>query len=144
MGLPPRLANFSAEDLLRSAPVPLTGGPLATSRYQPGSSQQTCDSRFALLHIVRPAPLTRALLRPLSSLLITGATPRGRPSHAPWVFKQPAPPPVKTTPPASKKHSTGIKPEFPLTKSKSHESELGNRVEPAGDAAGGGGEVVVK
>ena len=109
-GPSPRLANFSAEDLLRSAPVPLTGGRLATSRYQPGSSQQTCDSAASSLSSTSsappPSPGPCSALSPPSFSLEPHpggglVTPPGCSSSLPRPPSRPRRPPVRNTRPGS-------------------------------------------
>ncbi|XP_049776476.1 kinase suppressor of Ras 2 [Schistocerca cancellata] len=68
--------------------------------------------------------------------------PRYTPPNTPPVSKSRSGERVKfpTTPPPRKKHQTGLLPEaYPLTKSKSHESQLANRVD-GGDSSGASNE----
>jgi len=139
-GLPPRLANFSAEDLLRSAPLPLTGGRLVSRQFTPGQQPDSAASSLSSSSSAPPPSPGPCTLSPPSFTTEMGprVTNLATPPHTPpWiVLARDKPPssssknPSSAAPPASKKHSTGIKPEFPLTKSKSHESELSHRIEP--------------
>jgi len=129
---PPRLVNISAEDLHRSVPLPLR------DRLSAGKTHQT-DSAASSLSSSSSAPPPSPGPCTLSPPSLTESLPRSNiitpPATPPWVMlskergNTPANKHSAATPPASKKHSTGISSQFSLSKSKSHESELSHRID---------------
>jgi len=128
---PPRLVNISAEDLYRSVPLPLRDRLTAAKSHQADSAASSLSSSSSAPP-PSPGPCT------LSPPSLTDSLPRGNiitpPATPPWVLLSkergttPASKHSAATPPAIKKHSTGISNQFSLSKSKSHESELSHRI----------------
>jgi len=137
--LPPRLVHISSDDIQRSAPLPFHRNPQSRAVDSNSSSLSSGSSS---------APPPSPGCSTLSPPSISESMPRGPmttpPTTPPWAMltkdKKPGTgPPIKVlsshTPPINKKHSNsssqGLRDLSSISKSKSHESELGHRVDLA-------------
>lgn len=128
----PRPDSPSKRDKMEaSTPVNVTG----SGRIMPPRADSTsASSPSSTGSAPPPSPSPGITLSPPSWPPVPKATPPPTPPWSSVFIKHSAKFPA--TPPPNKKHSTGIqssqtvKSDYPLTKSKSHESELGNRLHP--------------
>jgi len=125
--LPPRLVHISSDTINRSAPLP--------AQKQSRAADSTSSSLSSSSSAPPPSPGCSTLSPPS----ISDSAPRGPlmtpPATPPWVvLAREKTRTTSSTPPASKKLSTGTSPgtkdlSVSLSKSKSHESELSHRID---------------